>query len=45
MSGGNWTESKFEIPGAKLHLARAGKGKPVIVLHHETGTLGSPAVL
>src|SRR5215470_1618157 len=38
MSGANWTESKFEIPGAKLHLARAGKGKPVIVLHHETGT-------
>jgi len=38
MSGGNWTESKFEVPGAKLHLTRAGKGKPLIILHHETGT-------
>jgi len=38
MAGGSWAESKYEIPGAKLHLARAGSGKPVVVLHHETGT-------
>ena len=43
MAGANWTDSTFEAGGAKLHLRRAGPrdkgGKPVLVLHHETGTL------
>jgi len=36
---GGWTESSVDIAGTKLHLARAGKGQAVLVLHHDTGTL------
>jgi pimeloyl-ACP methyl ester carboxylesterase len=43
MAAGKWTDSKIEVAGAKLHLSRAGqgrgKGRPLVVLHHETGTL------
>lgn len=39
MAGVNWTDSTIEAGGIKLHLQRAGKGRPVVVLHHETGTL------
>lgn len=39
MAGVNWTDSTIEAGGAKLHLQRAGKGRPVVVLHHETGTM------
>ena len=39
MAAVNWTDSKIEAAGIKLHVSRAGKGKPVVVLHHETGTL------
>lgn len=39
MAGLHWTDSTIEAGGAKLHLRRAGKGRPVVVLHHETGTL------
>ncbi|MSP75226.1 MAG: alpha/beta hydrolase [Rhodospirillaceae bacterium] len=39
MAGVNWTDSTIEAGGTKLHLKRAGKGRPVVVLHHETGTL------
>ena len=39
MAGVNWTNSTIEAGGIKLHLKRAGKGRPVVVLHHETGTL------
>ena len=39
MAGVSWTESTVEAAGTKLHLARAGQGRPVVVLHHETGTL------
>ncbi len=35
----NWTDSKVDLGGTKLHLSRAGKGRPLLVLHHETGTL------
>jgi len=28
-----------EAGGTKLHLKRAGRGRPLLVLHHETGTL------
>ena len=34
-----WTDSSYDLAGSKLHLSRAGKGRPVLVLHHETGTL------
>src|SRR5437763_2451844 len=34
-----WTGAEVETAGIKLHLARAGKGSPIVVLHHETGTL------
>jgi pimeloyl-ACP methyl ester carboxylesterase len=34
-----WNESSIAIAGVKLHLARAGKGRPLLVLHHDTGTL------
>ncbi len=33
-----WTDSTVEFPGWKLHLSRAGSGRPVLVLHHDTGT-------
>src|ERR1700751_778901 len=33
-----WGERVIELTGAKLHLARAGSGKPVLVLHHDIGT-------
>jgi pimeloyl-ACP methyl ester carboxylesterase len=39
MAGVIWTDSTMEAAGTKLHVARAGKGRPVLVLHHETGTL------
>lgn len=29
----------MEAAGTTLHVARAGRGRPVLVLHHETGTL------
>jgi pimeloyl-ACP methyl ester carboxylesterase len=32
-----WTENTIDIAGAKLHVARAGKGPPVLVLHRDTG--------
>jgi pimeloyl-ACP methyl ester carboxylesterase len=35
----SWTDSAVEAAGCKLHLSRSGKGKPLVVLHHETGTL------
>ena len=34
-----WTDSSYDLAGTKLHLSRAGKGPPILVLHHETGTL------
>ncbi|MGE0421262.1 MAG: alpha/beta fold hydrolase [Reyranellaceae bacterium] len=34
-----WNESSIAVAGVKLHLTRAGKGRPLLVLHHDTGTL------
>lgn len=34
-----WTDSSYDLAGTKLHVSRTGMGKPVLVLHHETGTL------
>jgi pimeloyl-ACP methyl ester carboxylesterase len=39
MAGVSWTDTKLDAVGTKLHVSRAGKGRPVVVLHHETGTL------
>jgi pimeloyl-ACP methyl ester carboxylesterase len=33
-----WTETAVEVAGVKLHLARAGSGRPVLVLHHDIGS-------
>jgi pimeloyl-ACP methyl ester carboxylesterase len=37
-TGTDWTRSEVELAGEKLHLARAGSGRPVLVLHHDTGS-------
>jgi len=34
-----WKETSLDIAGVKLHLARTGKGEPILILHHDTGTL------
>jgi pimeloyl-ACP methyl ester carboxylesterase len=39
MADVSWTDSTYDLSGTKLHVSRAGKGRPVLVLHHETGTL------
>jgi len=36
--GSGWTETVVEVAGAKLHLARAGSGRPALVLHHDIGS-------
>src|SRR5215470_5291951 len=38
MTSAVWTDSTIELAGSKLHLSRAGSGKPVLVLHHDIGT-------
>src|SRR6202795_2546350 len=35
----SWTSQTISIAGARLHVARAGTGAPVLVLHHDVGTL------
>ena len=39
MADVDWATSTVEAAGTKLHLMRAGRGRPLLVLHHETGTL------
>src|SRR6187402_749836 len=39
MAGVSWTDSTVDAAGTKIQVSRAGKGRPVLVLHHETGTL------
>lgn len=39
MAGVDWAATTVEAAGTKLYLMRAGRGRPVMVLHHETGTL------
>ncbi len=34
-----WTEHTVEVSGAKMFLRRAGKGPPLLILHHDIGTL------
>ena len=33
-----WTDSTIELGGAKLRVLRAGSGRPVLILHRDTGT-------
>jgi pimeloyl-ACP methyl ester carboxylesterase len=35
----NWKTSEEQVAGCKMHLMRAGSGAPVLVLHHDIGTL------
>src|SRR5487761_2052737 len=37
-AGIEWTRSEVELAGGKLHFARAGSGRPVLILHHDIGT-------
>jgi pimeloyl-ACP methyl ester carboxylesterase len=37
-----WTETRVRVADVSLHLARAGSGTPLLVLHHD---IGSPARL
>ena len=34
-----WSETTHKIAGCDVCLARAGKGRPILLLHHDTGTL------
>jgi pimeloyl-ACP methyl ester carboxylesterase len=34
-----WTDSTVDIAGLKLHVSRGGKGAPLLVLHHDIGSL------
>ena len=38
-----WSEHTVDVSGAKIHLRRAGQGAPVLVLHHDIGTLDNVA--
>jgi pimeloyl-ACP methyl ester carboxylesterase len=35
----NWSERQLSLSGIELHVARAGSGRPILVLHHDTGSL------
>ncbi len=35
----SWTEQTPTIAGGKLHVARAGSGRTLLVLHHDIGTV------
>jgi len=37
-TGRGWSERVVELGGVKLHLARAGSGRPILVLHHDIGS-------
>jgi hypothetical protein len=39
-----WTDSAVAFAGWKLHLSRAGTGKPARVVPHDIGTPGSQPV-
>ncbi|MCW5745399.1 MAG: alpha/beta hydrolase [Alphaproteobacteria bacterium] len=34
-----WSDKQLDVAGGKLHLSRGGSGKPLMVLHHDIGTL------
>jgi len=39
MAGVAWTDAATSAAGLNLRLSRGGDGRPVLILHHETGTL------
>jgi hypothetical protein len=43
MAGVNWTDSTIDAAGTRLHVSRAGRGRPVLVLHHEDAPIPIPA--
>jgi len=38
-NGKGWSEHTVEVSGAKLHVRRSGSGSPILILHHDIGTL------
>src|SRR5262245_11043773 len=34
-----WSDKLVDVAGVKIHLSRAGSGAPMLVLHHDIGTL------
>ena len=40
-----WSEQNLELGDVKLRFQRGGSGRPVLVLHHDIGTLDRSAVL
>src|SRR5882672_5883437 len=34
-----WSEREIELAGTKVHVMRGGSGRPVLVLHHDIGTV------
>ena len=41
----NWSDTTLEIAGTKIHATRAGKGSPLLVLHHDIGILDRLPIL
>ncbi len=39
-----WTERTVDAAGLKIHVSRSGKGPPLMVLHHDFGTLERTAM-
>jgi|GraSoiStandDraft_41_1057321.scaffolds.fasta_scaffold205752_2 pimeloyl-ACP methyl ester carboxylesterase len=37
-TGTGWSETAVEMASVKVHVARAGSGRPVLVLHHDSGS-------
>ena len=33
----DWRNEALSIAGVKVEFRRAGKGKPIFILHHDTG--------
>lgn len=42
-TGKGWSEHTGEVSGARIHYRRAGKGAPLLILHHDIGTLDTLA--
>ena len=34
-----WSEREIELAGTKVHVMRGGSGRPVLLLHHDIGTV------
>jgi len=38
-SSAGWSDTVIEVAGTGMHVSRAGNGPPLLVLHHDIGTL------